>query len=657
MTHAIPHIIALRVATLALAACLLLRCGGENGPPEPTIPAHCNPLVGEGCLLPWPSTFLLQRDPSTATGYRVSYPAQGMPQNNSQVAIDPSRYNLLDGFSIGSQIVVAFKGGVGADGLPPQDNLAGSITAQSLVWLLEMDSGARVPLFAEVDANARQPDELPALIIRPQVPLRWNTRYAVALRVGLRDASGAALQPPDPFRRLRDTLGTRSKTLQGEATRIEEVLSFLEGKGLPRAGVLLAWDFQTASREGVTGNLVQMVDDAMARLPATGPEVSSLKVTEMDAAAEPDLLRQIEGTMAVPSYLASESPDSWLTLDGAGRPVYRAPQKFPFIINIPRCAEKATGPLPILIFGHGVFGWAPRELGEAFHKTLGNRLCMVEVATNWIGMTERDVAAIIKDVVLDFSNLPRVTDQLHQAHVNQQALVRLMQGALLQDAALQVGGKPVTDGKELYYLGLSNGGMHGTVHAALSTSIERYALNVTGGWYSMLMPRSADFEALALLLERVYIRATDRALVLGLSQHLWDPVDPICYTEQLLATPLPGRGKKRLLVQEARHDGLVPNMTTRAIVRAVGLPLLTPSVEPVFGVSEKSGPLDSAYVQWDTRLPDNPPTGNVPPPKRAPKDEPHDVVRNYESCVKQWQTFLGANGRVVNTCDGACDPE
>jgi hypothetical protein len=193
-------------------------------------------------------------------------------------------------------------------------------------------------------------------------------------------------------------------------------------------------------------------------------------VTHFDLTADKDknLLRQISGQMSVPSYLESDDPDSWLKLDERGRPVFRGMQMFPFWVHIPRCAEQATSPLPVLILGHGLFASPRGHLMTPHQKDLINRMCMVEVAIQWLGMSEPDIPSIATDVLHNLSNLPRITDRVQQAHVNQQALVKMMQGTFLQHPTMQVGGKPVTDGQVMYYLGESMGGIQTTIFAALN---------------------------------------------------------------------------------------------------------------------------------------------------------------------------------------------
>ena len=47
-------------------------------------------------------------------------------------------------------------------------------------------------------------------------------------------------------------------------------------------------------------------------------------------------------------------------------------------------------------------------------------------------------------------------------------------------------------------------------------------------------------------------------------------------------------------------------------------------------------------------------------PASLPPDSdqnPHDRVRTLEACIRQLEQFLRPDGKVVHTCDGACDPE
>src|SRR5438309_2153527 len=53
-------------------------CSGSDAPPE--VPPGCNPIVGDDCMTPFPSSFHEAADASTATGMRVAiHDATGRP--------------------------------------------------------------------------------------------------------------------------------------------------------------------------------------------------------------------------------------------------------------------------------------------------------------------------------------------------------------------------------------------------------------------------------------------------------------------------------------------------------------------------------------------------------------------------------------------------
>jgi hypothetical protein len=346
-----------------------------------------------------------------------------------------------------------------------------------------------------------------------------------------------------------------------------------------------------------------------------------------------------------------------LQLDDKGLPKYRGEQPFHFQINIPRCAETATGPLPVLVFGHGLFVGPKSELLSWLHKKLGNKWCMVQVSTHWVGLSDLDLVTILNHVLPDFSKFPIITDRLQQAHVNIHTVVQLMKGKFLQDDAMKVNGQAITDGKEMYYIGYSNGGIQGVGFAALTDQIERFVFNVSGGWWSQMMERSSNFEILATLLGNVYQDPLDRLQLIALSQHLWDYTDPITWAPYVIKSPLPGFEKKRILLQESKYDDQVPNRTTRAIARILGLDGLGTMLEPIFGIEEKSGPLDSAYTQWDIGPKLIPPEKNVP--AAVPKDEEsaHKVLRVWNTCIAQQKEFLKIDGQVTQTCTSLCNED
>ena len=616
---------------------------------------HCNPISADNCLLPWPSSFYLNKDTTTSTGWKVAYDKKAMPVNKEGVGVDPARYNLADGFPVSSQPLVFFNGGFSATTLPGRDNLADSTTDKSFIWIFNMSTGEKVPLWAELDENGDSTMVKP-LIIRPTRALQFDTSYAIVLRKGLKDAKDNQVTPPAPFKKVLDGASITDPTLKAEATRLAPLLTFLTGKGVNKSDLILAWDFHTASKTFVRSNLINMVKEARAKLPATGPKFTITK-TE-DTPKDTNLLRYIKGKFTVPSFLVSDASDALLKLDSKGQPVYRGDQEFTFRVNIPNCAKTATGPLPILYYGMGLFSAPLDDMDSSFDRKFPNELCMVTASTAWIGLAFPDLAVIIDKVITkNFDNLPVVTDRIQQAHVNFHTLVKLMQGDLLKHASMQLAGKPIADGKERYYVGISNGGIQGVATAALEPDISRYIFNVSGGMWSMMIQRSSNFSSLATLLKARYPGVTTRAILVSLSQHLWDHSDPASFADMLITNPEAGEPKKYIMFQESRHDDQVPNIATRAVARSMGITQLTPNVKAVPGLAQKAGPLDSAYMQWDLKVKYIPTTKNIPAYKPPNSESAHDKLRHLSTCLNSWKAFLKKDGKVNNPCNGACDPD
>jgi hypothetical protein len=145
-----------------LVIILCAACGGAPAAsPDAGVAPGCNPIVGGDCLTPFPSSFHMTPDPTSATGVRVSLRADELPISRAMVTLDPTRFNRRDGFSPSSSFFVYFPAGVDPANLPDQSNagLAASILPSSTVQIIDATTGERVPLFAELDANAQPWDD------------------------------------------------------------------------------------------------------------------------------------------------------------------------------------------------------------------------------------------------------------------------------------------------------------------------------------------------------------------------------------------------------------------------------------------------------------------------------------------------------------------
>lgn len=642
---------------LAVSLTLLVAC---SAPPDGANPdPACHPLApAASCSLPFPSSFYLREDPSTRTGYRVSIPADALPKNSRGVPYDPSRLNLLDGFSPATQIIVHLGARVDPSQLIPVTGDPGAaLLPSSAVQLIHYDTGERVPLFAEVDANvADRPGEAQALLIHPLVRLRPASRYVVALQ-GLRDESGQRITVA-PFRALVERRLPRGSRLAPLAPSYDEIFALLDRRDVPRDQLTLAWDFRTASDEQTYGHLLAMRDAALTRWER---EDLGYRVESVDTPPDGPVLREIHATFDVPSFLTdNQSKSAGLRLDSRGDPVdtgtnYRAN----LLIIVPACAATAPLPLRTIVYGHGLLSSA-QEIEAGLHRRISNQLCIVEVATDFIGLSTPDIATIASNVLVEFSNFYIPTDRLQQAQINFLTLLRLATRKLPGMPELTregtPGGTPLLDGREVYYLGGSQGGIFGNTLLALSPDVDRGGLIVGGGIYSLMLPRSVDFWPFKLILDFVYPAPIDQQILIALTQSYWDFTDPISFVHRSLRNNFPGLdgqplAPRKLVLQESHFDAQVPNVATRAVARSMGLPQLGPAVETVYDLPQTDGPVDAAYVQYDIIPTPRPSETNV----SGNRDNgAHGGLANIDAAIQQLDALLRQDGRVRSTCGTSC---
>ncbi len=640
-----------RLVVALFAAGLGLAAGGctesdDGANPDP----NCHPLATTGCALPWPSSRFLRAEATSATGYRLALPAALLPVGASGLPTDPTRLNLRDGFSPATTLLWHTDSPIDPAQLPPEHDPVRSLASDASVQLLDRTTGERVLLFAELDGNASRPEDR-ALLIRPLVRLQPNRTYVAVLR-RLVDTAGKRIESA-PFEALKQG-AVSTPNLATEVDRYRDLFPWLDQQGLPRAELTLAWDLHTGSDTQLLGNLIQMRDEGLRAWDDEQLSYDVTQTTEGGVDGDP-LWFELTGTFDVPTYLAADDDSAVLQVDADGRPVRRGVQKFPLVIHVPRCAETATEPLPVMIFGHGLFGQAEGEMRSGYQRHVKQELCMIQLGTDWIGLSFVDAAAAAIEVVPDFARFPRISDRLQQAQLNFLVLARLGRVRLKDDPRLRVGDRPLVDPSRIYYYGISQGGIEGGTLLALSPDLERGVLNVGAGIYSLMMFRSSNFKTFKQLLDLTYASQRDQELLIALTQSDWDYADPISWAAHVRHDTLPGldgqpMAPKPMILQEAIGDSQVPNLATRVLARTYQVPLLTPSVEPVPQLPTTGPGVDAAYVQWDVGV--TPPApGNAVPQVDS---QAHGRVRKIPQLVEQLRRFFAPGGVVENTCDGAC---
>lgn len=611
---------------------------------------RCDFLNPEHCMLPFPSSAFLVDDGTTETGYRLDFDRAGMPANRPFTHIDPAEYNTFDGFSPGSMILSLFPAGVDlvASDVPPITNMERSLENDSPTVIIDAGSGERIPHFAELDTQATS-DATRTLILRPAIRLSETRRYIVAIR-GLVSPEGSPVEPPRAFRILRDGEETPVETIKARRPAMEGIFERLQQSGIEREDLQLAWDFVVASSGSMTDRLLHARDAALA---FNGPGAPPFEITRVEEDVDENILRRVSGTYTVPLFMTSSEPPTRYNLGPDGMPVQNGTTTAPFTVNIPRAtvAGGVANPARPTVYGHGLFG-AGTEVNAGHLRAFSNHANIMFGATDWIGMSDDDVRHVVR-MVAELSGFPILVDRLQQAMINFVFLGRLFiaEDGFVSRPEFQLDGVPLIDRSELYYYGISQGGIQGGTYLAISPDTARGVLGVGAINYSFLLRRSIDFTPFQVVLNLNYLDELDRALLYPLLQMLWDRAEPQGYVSRLLENPFPNTPVKKILMQVAINDSQVSHVAAEIQARSLGIGTTAPSARPAFGIPEIESPFDgSAYIPYDTGGEAPPLTADAP----ITENGTHEAVRRLPEAQMQIDAFLRPDGQVVNFCDGPC---
>lgn len=628
----------------------------------PTGPG-CDRLDDAACLLPFPND-------AFRSGGKVVLRTSQMPRTAKGKAIDAAGWKGLDGFSPGS-VVLTKVPGLETDGALKQ---TGAVSLSDLskyrarnapVLVLDATTGRRWPIWAELDNNAKLGRRL--LEIHPAKNFLEGHRYVVVLR-SLKRADGNAIRAGRRFAVLRGAKAPGARYLR--------IFKDIKKAGVRRdASLFLTWDFTVASQRSLSGRALAMrnatfeglgdtnlADGVVAgRAPAFTLQTKSL---DGDLAKFAGRYAQVlEGTVTVPCYLTNGcAPGSRMTIDAQGLPKLQGSYAARFTCVVPATAT-ADRPARLALYGHGLLGKETEILSGPDVALMAAESNTVFCATPWIGMSAEDIPNAIK-VLGDFSGMPTLPDRLQQGFLNALVLGRAMAhpAGLATSPLLQQNGRPIVQTGSIGYDSNSQGGIAGGALTALAPDFTRAVLGVPGMNYSVLLPRSADFDVYSRVMYPAYEDELERPLILDLAQLLWDRGEGDGYAQHMTTDPLPNSPKHTVLLDVALGDHQVTQFQADVEARTIGASIHTPIVlagrspqaKPSWGIPAiTSYPFaGSAIVYWDA----GPARVNVPPLANTPNkglEDPHELVRRTPAARAQKAAFLRPGGALVDPCGAA----
>lgn len=641
-------------------------------------PGPCDPLDESACALPWPSSRYLIADSTRVTGYTLGFDAESLPQTFNGKYIDPAPYRRMDGYSVGSQIAARFPN-LDITPIAGEIEIPDSLADDAPVMIWEWGATPRrIPYFAELDAQ--EPDPAKKVIyVRPAEVLAEDTRYVVAFR-GLTDTAGAPIPPSAAFAALRDGATAGDPDLAPRQARFDEVFAFLEAEGVDRGSLTLAWDFHTASSDGMHGPMLHIRDRGFELAGPSGPELVFDTIEEYVPADDgsgmpvhPYTWLRIHGHFEAPHFMKPSADvdgiSGFVFNDGDApfRPAANGTRTVDFWMIVPHVA-KGGAPLGTVTYGHGLFGdgeevlepgWTrpcgrfpERECGW-WNARIGERHGLIFAGADLVGMSEADFDAAALTIVTDVTHFTWIADRLHQGMLEYLLLSRALKNGLGRHPELTARGI-VTDPARNYYSGISQGGIFGAAFTALSPDVTRGHLGVPGQNYSMYLQRSTGFGQFFEVIKSIYPSGADQAVLINCLQLLWDGTENSSYLRHLSVEPFGDQAPSHVLAAPTKGDYLVPPISFEAAARTASLQI--PALERYD--TEREMPLlskvpyprsGSGVVLWGLGNPwPDPAHGNRPPPE-SPLGDPHEDLRHLDAHADQMVHFL-ETGEIIDTC-------
>lgn len=468
----------------------------------------------------------------------------------------------------------------------PADSAASTLVDSS-IQLRPLDSdgslGDPVPVVATYEMY-QQADIYHLVTVHPLTPLENDSRYVFIVTDALKDADGTPFGRSDGFQAI---LGRSSWPADGdpdllEYARIESRRARPILESLPNLDhIIAAVDFTTGTSSDETYQLMErFFKDALLEKPIQIP---------YNLDPDGDLVENVQYGTEYEECSMAEGLGYGIT--GVFHPLnFTGPQgRFvyedgdfktfdPIDVVFDLMVPAGEGPFPVVIAQHGIDSnhhamcGIARQLVE--HK-------MAVLRWEWPLHGSRSVGG------RDGLNFLSLTDPFAARDNFRQSISEISSGIILIDelsAKLDKWPQNAPDGvfeldnARIGYMGHSLGSIIGVSHYTFSDRIKVMVSNVGGLGLWHLVKHYINNMMGGLYTFLTYANVAEHMVWAG---------DGISFVDRVFSDPItPGHDGKYLLAQEVINDDTVPNSSTEALARTVGLPLLRPFVVPIDGVEE-----------------------------------------------------------------------
>jgi hypothetical protein len=519
-----------------------------------------------GVINIWPDDFWTVDDTTTLTGKRVHVVVGDnfmLPPEGKQFGGVFDELSMLDGFGTTSGMEVQFSTEIDPATLPPGGD--GSDVPGSSVLLVDLDAPtpALVAIETALFPEVKEEDPASTLIVTASLPLRPKAHYGLVVTRRVHDMKGSCVTPSPTMASLLDGTASDPK-LAPLVPRYADLV-----KKLVTLGAITSASDITAATVFTTQHTVE--DSA-----AIATDIRSTPVTYQSSGpctVDPGgLYRVCEGMMSAHDYRTMHhhvdegdltKHDAWMVPVTTYLPISPPP-----------------GPLPTMLFGHGLGGdrhqaseladfAAPRNIAviaidsvkHGDHPDQPPATDKITAITSFFGF---DIAA----GSLDTRSL---RDNFRESTYDKLQAVEMLRPGLDVDGD---GNKDV-DLSHFMFLGVSLGGIMSSEFLAFSPETQLAVTIVPGARVTDIIQFSKTFAPIILIAKG---SASDGqvARTFPFIQTAIDRGDSGAYTQHIVTRRLPGfdSAVPQVLMQMVIDDDTVPNVCNRFFARGLGVPLL-----------------------------------------------------------------------------------
>jgi dienelactone hydrolase len=479
-----------------------------------------------------------------------------------------------------------------ADGLrAPTDDLGGdSVRAQG--WEAELsaiDAWPRrpslvIPLDRAADESAIDASKVHAAVFEADAYVAIDLAFHVRLR-----GDALVIQPRDPFPPdAMEVIVALEEGVAGDARPLGACdgdavhLAYTQAaNGWPGdETIALAMRLRLADTAAPMLRLRERLEatPALTVLDATATALADLGDDAPDAAMAPHFASPVlVGQLELPEY---RDPDGGpMTLDADGGLHATGVTRPQVVVALP---STGSAPYPVVLYQHGG-GGSPLDLFE-----LGGQLAEAGFAFVAIDLPEHGLRGPIGGGseldFLDFDSPQRTRENFRQTIADHLAVLSGLDALNASlEAKLSVIG--ALDATRTFYMGMSLGGVSGSMTAACSRGLDGAAVFVGGGGY----PEMMGYGLFAVAAARILRGAEPRpSFMLAVVETIADAADPLAYA---LAAEDRGARPTPMLFMQANEDPLLGAEANDQWARAFGASLARPIQHAVEAMAEVDLPI------------------------------------------------------------------